>query len=93
MIAPLKQPTHNRTIKLLPQEREGLYQFDGKFVSTTAAIGKFGEAVIIAAHILLQKQVKKKGGLDYLQIFDIDGDKLWFIDDCSHVTCLLPSDY
>ncbi len=93
MIAPIRQPTRKKTIKLLPQEKEGTYQFDGKSVSTPAAIEKFGEAVIIAAHITLLKEVKRKGGLDYLQVFDIDGEKLWFIDDCSHVTCLLPSDY
>lgn len=93
MISPLKQPIHKKTIKLLPQENEGDYKFDGKFVATRAAIQKFGEAVIIAAHIMLLKEVKRKGGLDYLQVFKIDGEKLWFIDDVTHVTCLLPSDY
>ena len=39
------------------------------------------------------KQVEREGGLDYLQVFEIDGEKLWFIDDVMHVTCLLPSDY
>jgi len=93
MIAPLKQPIHKKTIKLLPQEKEGAYKFNGKFVSTRNAIEKYGDAVIIAAHIMLQKEVKRKGGLDYLQVFEIDAEKLWFIDDVSHVTCLLPSDY
>ena len=93
MIAPLKQPVHKKTIKLLPQEKEGNYKFNGQFVSTSAAITKFGNAVIVACHILLQKEVKKKGGLDYLQVFEIDGNRLWFIDDVSHVTALLPSDY
>jgi len=93
MIAPLKQPTHKRTIKLLPQEKEGRYQFSGRFVATRTAIEKFGEAVIIAAHITLLKEVKHKVGLDYLQVFDVGGEKLWFIDDVTHVTCLLPSDY
>ena len=93
MIAPLKQPTHKKAIKLLPQEKEGNYTFGGKFVATTAAIEKFGEDVIFAAYVTLQKQVQQKGGLDYLQVFEIDSEKLWFIDDVSHVTCLLPSDY
>ena len=93
MIAPLKQPVHNRTIKLLPQEKEGNYQFNGRFVATTNAVSKFGQAVIIAAYVTLQKQVQQKGGLDYLQVFEIDGERLWFIDDISHVTALLPSDY
>ena len=49
--------------------------------------------MIVAAHIMLLKAVKQKGGLDYLQVFEVDGERLWFIDDTSHVTCLLPSDY
>lgn len=93
MIAPLEQPTHKKTIKLLPQEKEEHHQFSGKFVATRNAIEKFGESVIIAAHMTLLKEVKRKGGLDYLQVFEIDGEKLWFIDDVTHVTCLLPSDY
>lgn len=93
MIAPIKQPIHKETIKLLPQEKEGSYRFNGKFVATRNAIEKFGEDVIFAAYMMLQKGGKRKNGLDYLQVFDIDGEKLWFIDDVSHVTCLLPSDY
>ena len=57
------------------------------------AVDKFGDAVIITAHLILQKQVKQKNGLDYLQVFEVDGQRLWFIDDVTHVTCLLPSDY
>ena len=93
MISPLKQPAQKKTIKLLPQEQEGDYQFSGNFVSTRAALDKFGEAVIVAAHIMLLKEVKRKGGMDYLQVLEVDGERLWFIDDISHVTCLLPSDY
>ena len=93
MIAPLKQPIHKKTIKLLSQEKEGTYLFNGKFVATRSAIEKFGEATIIACHLTLLKEVKRKDGLDYLQVFEIDSEKLWFIDDVSHVTCLLPSDY
>jgi hypothetical protein len=93
MIAPLNNSADKKIIKLLQQENEGSYQFNGNFVATRAAIEKFSEVVIIAAHIMLLKEVKRKGGLDYLQIFDIDGEKLWFIDDVSHVTCLLPEDY
>ena len=93
MISPLRQPTQKKTIKLLPQEQEGDCQFSSNFVSTRAALDKFGEAVIVAAHIMLLKEVKRKGGLDYLQVLEVDGERLWFIDDVSHVTCLLPSDY
>ena len=93
MIAPLKQPIYSKTITLLPQEQEGSYQFSGKFVATRNAIEKFSEPVIFAAYTILQGEVQRKGGLDYLQVFEIDGQKLWFIDDVSHVTCLLPEDY
>ena len=93
MISPVGKTFGKKVIKLLPQEKEGDYQFSGKFVSTRCAIEKFGDGVIIAAHIILQKQVKQKGGLDYLQVFEIDGQKLWFIDDVTYVTALLPSDY
>jgi hypothetical protein len=93
MIAPLKQPINSKTIKLLPQEQEGTYQFSGKFVATRNAIEKFGEPVIFAAYTLLQEETKRKGGLDYLQVFEVDDQRLWFIDDVSHMTCLLPEDY
>ena len=93
MFVPLNQPIPKKTIKLLAQEKEGNYQFNGRVVATRAAIKKFGEAVIVAAHLTLQKEVKRRGGLDYLQVFDVDGEKLWFIDDVTHVTCLLPGDY
>jgi len=93
MIAPVNKPIHKQTLKLLPQEKEGNYKFAGRFVATRAAIEKFGHAVIIAAHMMLLKEVRRKGGLDYLQVFEIDGERLWFIDDVTHVTCLLPSDY
>ena len=93
MISPFNETFGKKVIKLLPQEKEGDYQFSGQFVATRCAIEKFGDAVIIGAHIILQKQVKQKGGLDYLQVFEIDGQRLWFIDDVTHVTALLPSDY
>ena len=93
MFSPIEKAFDKKVIKLLPQEKDGKYKFSGKFVATRCAIERFGEAVIIGAHIILQKQAKQKGGLDYLQVFEVDGQRLWFIDDVSHVTCLLPSDY
>ncbi|MGD0784341.1 MAG: hypothetical protein ABR969_00805 [Sedimentisphaerales bacterium] len=93
MVAPINNSINQKTIKLLQQEKEGKYAFDGQFVVTGNAIDKFGHEVIAAACIILLKKVKEKGGLDYLQVFEIDGEKLWFIDDVLHVTCLLPEDY
>jgi hypothetical protein len=93
MIAPIQQPDARKIIKLLPQEQEGTYKFNGKFVATRGAVEKFGDAVIIAAHIMIRQEVNKRNGLDYLQVVDIDGEKLWFIDDVTHVTALLPEEY
>lgn len=81
MVAQNQPPCDKVSVKLLPQEKEGGYTFDGQFVATPAA------------HIMLNKEVKLKGGLNYLQVFEIDGERLWFIDDITHVTCLLPDDY
>jgi hypothetical protein len=83
----------NGTIKLLTQDKEGDCRFDSQFVATATVIAKFGVAVIATAHTMLLNEVRQKGGLDYLQVFEIDGERLWFIDDVSHVTCLLPDDY
>jgi len=63
--------------------------FNDRFVATRAAIEKFGEAVIVAAHIMLLKEAKPKSGIDYLQVFEVDGEKLWFIDDVRHIACRL----
>lgn len=93
MVAPVTENFGKKIIRLLPQEQEGNYTFAGNFVATRNAIEKFGHAVIIAAHIMLLKKVKEKGGLDYLQVFEVDGERLWLIDDVTHVTCLLPEDY
>jgi hypothetical protein len=93
MITPINQPIQKKIIKLLPQEKEGDYKFDGQFVATRPAIEKFGHAVIVAARMALLKEVQRKGGLDYLQVFEIDGESLWFIDDVTHVTALVPDDY
>ena len=98
MVAPISNSTNKKVIKLLPQEQEGKCIFDSQFVATRNAIDKFGETVIVAAHIILLKAVKQKGGLDYLQVFeDIEKKRppLWFIDDGDGgaTTALLPEDY
>jgi len=93
MVAPINNSTNKKVIKLLPQEKEGSYKFNGNFVSTSNAIEKIGQETIFAAYLILLKRVAEKGGLDYLQVFEIDGQRLWFIDDVTHVTALLPEDY
>ena len=93
MILLIDSRFNKKSIKLLPQEKEGDYQFSGKFVATRCAVDKFGKSTIITAYTILLQQVKRKGGLDYLQVFEVDGQRLWFIDGVEYVTCLLPSDY
>lgn len=80
-------------ITLLPQEREGACRFDGRFVATQAAHELFGPAVVRAALGEVKKQVAVRGGMDYFQVLDIDGRRLWIIDDGEIVTALLPEDY
>jgi hypothetical protein len=65
--------------------------------ATPAAIESYSEETIIACLQLLQEQVDRHDGLDYLQVFE-DPDKaeaLWFIEDGpgGAITALLPSDY
>ncbi len=38
-------------------------------------------------------EVKQKGGLGRLQVFEVDGEELWFLDDANHVRYMLPEDY
>lgn len=83
----------DRKISLLTQEREGTCRFTGRFVVTRAAHEQFGPLVVLQALCMVQKEVAAKGGLDYLQVLDIDGQRLWIIDDGEIVTALLPEDY
>jgi len=84
--------TYDKII-LLTQGREGDCKFDGRFVATRAAHELFGELIVVAALGVVKKQVALKGGVDRLQVLDIDGRKLWIIDDGEIVTALLPEDY
>ena len=84
--------THER-ITLLPQEGEGDCKFAGRLVATRAAHELLGELSVTAALGVVKKQVVLQGGLSYLQILDVDGQRLWIIDDGEVVTALLPSDY
>ncbi|MBM4086629.1 MAG: hypothetical protein FJ272_17735 [Planctomycetes bacterium] len=92
------------TLTLLPQEQEGHCKFTClrrsrrgrqavQFVATRNALEKFGWEVIVAALKLVQEQVAQKGGMDYLQVLEINGERLWIIDDGDVVTSLLPDDY
>ena len=94
MVAFLSQPRPQPLeIRLLPQEQEGKCTFTGQFVATSNALSHFGQAAVIAALLVLQKKVSEGTCLDYLQVFEISGQRLWIIDDGPVVTALLPDDY
>jgi len=93
-------------LALRPQEitvsdRRSTYMFepsdDKPFVATRAAVDMFGTELIIAALHELQEKARQEDGLDYLQVYDVDGygEALWFIEDGpgGAITALLPSDY
>ena len=79
-------------ITLLPQEQEGACKFSGRFVATRNAVERFGDGVTLTALELVRKQVALRGGMDYLQVLKVGGERLWIIDDVSVVTALLAED-
>ena len=87
---PSSAPTE---IRLLPQEQLGSCRFSGQFVATRNAIEQFGEATVVAALRILPQKVAQGESLDYLQVFEIGGQRLWIIDDGDVTTALLPMDY
>jgi hypothetical protein len=70
---------------------------DKPFVATTAIHRCIPFPVIMACLQRLIAFAKKHDGLDYLQIFDVEGsqERIWFIDDGGDapITALFPSDY
>jgi hypothetical protein len=92
MVAPLS-PAPPVKIRRLPQEQEGKCRFSGQFVVTRHALDHFGQEVILVAWLMLKTMVSKGVPLDYLQVFEINGERLWIIDDGDVVTALLPEDY
>ena len=92
MVAPLPSPA-TVEVHLLPQEQPGNCRFSGQFVATRNAIARFGEMTIVAALRILHQKVAQGEALDYLQVFEIGGQRLWIIDDGDVTTALLPMDY
>lgn len=87
-------------IKLLPQECEGTYKFNGQIVYTRGIESEFGDLVfkLIADTIQLLKPLINENKADYLQVVIAELEngrkiKVWIIDDVSHITFLLPSEY
>ena len=90
---PNTRTQNDAAITLLPQQQEGTYKFNGPFVATRNALERFGHSAILTALALVKNQVASNGGMDYLQVLDVGGERLWIIDDVSVVTALLPEDY
>ena len=87
-------------IELLPQECEGTYKFNGQIVYTRGIESEFGVLVfkLVADTMQLLKPLINENKADYLQVVIAelnDGRKIkvWIIDDVSHITFLLPSEY
>lgn len=87
--------TKEISLVLLPQECNGSYLFSSPLYFTSAFQEKFGDkcyAIILEALALVRERTVKEGA-DYLQVFLCNGEKFYLIDDISHVTALLVSDY
>lgn len=87
-------------IKLLPQECEGTYKFNGQIVYTRGIESEFGDLVfkLIADTMQLLKPLIFENKADYLQVVIAELEngrkiKVWIIDDVSHITFLLPCEY
>ena len=87
-------------IKLLPQECNGTYKFNGQIVYTRGIESEFGDLVfkLIADTMQLLKPLIFENKADYLQVVIAELEngrkiKVWIIDDVSHVTFLLPYEY
>ena len=73
------------------------FMFQKPLVATPAALEMFGLDTIHRCYLELQQLAQEQRGLDYAQAFDDranpGGTPLWFIENHSVVTALLPSDY
>ena len=65
-----------------PQEEEGTYRFDGRFVITQGVDGLLSKIEIHAIYFYVRALAEQYNGLDYLQVFvhGKTGQKLFFID-------------
>ena len=82
-------------LKLLPQEANGKYQFDGQTVMTRDFQNTFDEDylfIVIETMKLIRKRVNA-GIADYFQVVECNGTRFWVIDDVDHITFLLPENY
>ncbi len=82
-------------IQLLPQEQSTNAKFDSTIYVTAGFQEKFKNHPDLCIKILREiwKRAASKEGADYFQVAEVNGKKLFIIDDITHVTFLLPEDY
>ena len=83
----------NLDIKLLPQEQSTNAKFNSKVYMTAGFQEKFKNHPDICIKILKEIWKRTEKGADYLQVAEINQQKVFVIDDTTHVTFLLPEDY
>lgn len=80
---------------LKDQECTGNYKFEATAYMTRGFQSEFGESsvLVVAKTLALIKERALSIGADYLQVAFCNGTKFWIIDDVTHITFLLPSEY
>ena len=87
-------------ITLKEQEQTGTYKFNGRIYFTKGIEAEFGDMTfkMIADTFNLLKPLLDANIADYFQVVIADMEdgrkiKVWVIDDVTHITFLLPSEY
>ena len=87
-------------ITLKEQEQTGTYKFNSQIYYTKGIEGEFGDTVfkMIAETLHLIKRLVDTNTADYFQVAIADMEdgrkiKVYIIDDVTHITFLLPSEY
>jgi hypothetical protein len=76
-----------------PEETSGTHRFNNRAFMTPGVRDLLGDELATLVEILY-RYVQASDGLDYLQVFTSDeGARVWVIDDGTHHTWLLPSEY
>lgn len=76
--------TENPIWKIQPQEQDGDYYFNGRYLTTATVQNKLSKEEIDSIISQTLKRVKENNGADYLQVFvNEQGDKIFFIDQLS----------
>jgi len=82
-------------VTLKPQECNGTYKFDSQVYMTRGFQSEFGDlapAVVFTTMAKIKERVNE-GIADYFQVAECNEISFWVIDDVSHITFLLKSEY